>query len=217
MRCGTGRQADFRRRLPNDSGFAGSVPHRVGCSSLLFHRRSIFLSADGSGDRPRSSPHERPGSATMKGTNGHGSNRGFLKGFSVAVLAGAFVAGSGMPLMASPQQSGDSNAAAPQQPSAQQQTAQPQTSSLPDAPQAQAQTPTEQQQAPAPSGSAGAKAATVKGAPVAQPTGAAIAPAQQRGHHSLLVRVGLLAGAGIAVGTAVALAERSPSRPPGAR
>jgi hypothetical protein len=147
----------------------------------------------------------------MNGTHGNGSNRGFLRGFSVVFLAGAFVVSGGIPLLASPQQSSDPNAAAQQQPDPQQ------TSSLPDAPQAQTQTPAAQQQAPAPSGSAGAKAATVKGAPVAQPTGAAIAPARQRGHHSLLVKVGLLAGAGIAVGAAVALAERSPSRPPGAR
>jgi hypothetical protein len=151
----------------------------------------------------------------MNGTPGNGS--GSLRGFSVVLLAGAFVVSSGMPLLASPQQSSDPNAAASQQPAAQQQPAQPQTTSLPDAPQAQTQAPAAQQQAPAPSGSAGAKAATVKGAPVAQPTGAAIAPARQRGHHSLLVKVGLLAGAGIAVGAAVALAERSPSRPPGAR
>lgn len=149
----------------------------------------------------------------MNGRHGNGSNRGFLRGFSVVMLAGAFVVASGMPLLASPQQSTDANAAAPQQPAAQ--AEQPQTNSLPDAP--QAQTSSSQQQAPAPSGTAGAKAAPVKGAPVAQPTGAAIAPARQRGHHSLLLKVGLLAGAGIAVGAAVALAEASPSRPPGAR
>lgn len=148
----------------------------------------------------------------MNGTLRSGS-RELLRDVSVVLLAGAFIVSSGTPLLASPQQSSDP----PQQPSSQQQPAQSQANSLPDAPQAQTQTPAEQQQAPAPSGSAGAKAATVKGAPVAQPTGAAIAPARQRGHHSLLVKVGLLAGAGIAVGTAVALAERSPSRPPGAR
>jgi cytoskeletal protein RodZ len=152
----------------------------------------------------------------MNGTSGNGSNRGFLKGFFVVLLGGAFVVSSGMPLLASPQQSSDPNAAAPQPAAQQQPEQQAKDSSLPDEPQAQTQTPAEQQ-TPAPSGSAGAKAATVKGAPVAQPTGAAIAPAQQRGHHSLLVKVGLLAGAGIAVGATVALAERSPSRPAGAR
>ena len=155
----------------------------------------------------------------MNGTYGYGSNRGFLKGFSIALLTAAFVMTTGMPLLAAPQQANDANAAAqqpPSQPQADQQSTPPQATSLPDAPQAQTQTSAAQQQA-APSGSAGAKAATVKGAPVAQPTGAAIAPAKQRGHHSLLVKAGLIAGAGIAVGTAVALAERSPSRPPGAR
>jgi predicted lipid-binding transport protein (Tim44 family) len=152
----------------------------------------------------------------MNGTHCNCNSHGFLKGFSVVLLTGAFVVSNGMPLMASPQQqSGDSNTAAQQQPVPQ--PDQQQTDALPEAPQAQTQTPAAQQQAPAPSGSAGAKAATVKGAPVAQPTGAAIAPARQRGHHSLLVKVGLLAGAGIAVGAAVALAEASPSRPPGAR
>jgi hypothetical protein len=67
-----------------------------------------------------------------------------------------------------------------------------------------AQTPSSQQPAPAPSGAAGAKAANVKGAPVAQPAGAAVAPARQRGHRSLLIKLGVMAGAGIAVGAVVA-------------
>jgi hypothetical protein len=85
---------------------------------------------------------------------------------------------------------------------------------LPEAP--QAQDDQTQQQTNPPSGAAGAKAAPVKGAPVAQPAGAAIAPVRQRGHRSLLIKLGLIAGAGIAIGAAVALSERSPSRPPGA-
>ena len=43
-----------------------------------------------------------------------------------------------------------------------------------------------------------------------------MAPVRQRGHRSLLIKLGLLAGAGIAVGSVVALSERSPARPPGA-
>lgn len=126
---------------------------------------------------------------------------------SIALLAGAFLISSEMPLLASPQQSSQSNT-----------TSQNQNDSLPDAPQSQTSpAPSNQQQpAPAPSGAAGAKAATVKGAPVAQPAGAAVAPPRQHGHRSLLIKIGLLAGAGIAVGAAVALSERSPSRPPGA-
>jgi hypothetical protein len=129
----------------------------------------------------------------------------YSKCFSIAMLAGAFLMSSEMPLLASPPQSSQSSTAS-----------QKQDDLLPDAPQPQsAQTTPSQQPAPAPSGAAGAKAATVKGAPVAQPAGAAVAPARQRGHRSLLIKLGLLAGAGIAVGAAVALSERSPAQPPG--
>ena len=67
-----------------------------------------------------------------------------------------------------------------------------------------------------PSGAAGAKAAPAKGAPASRPVGSAIAPAKQRERRSLLIKVGLVAGACVAVGTAFALSKGSPSRPPGA-
>jgi hypothetical protein len=134
------------------------------------------------------------------------TRRTYSKCFSIAILTVAFLISSEMPLLASPPQSGQANTAS-----------QKQDDSLPDAPQAQsAQTPSSQEPASTPSGAAGAKAANVKGAPVAQPAGAAVAPVRQRGHRSLLIKLGLLAGAGIAVGAAVALSERSPARPPGA-
>jgi hypothetical protein len=129
------------------------------------------------------------------------------KCFRIATLAGVFVIASEMPLLARPQQSAQSNTAAPKD------------DSLPDAPQLQtlqAQDPqATQQPTQAPTGAAAAKSIPVKGAPVAQPVGAAVAPARQRGHRSLLIKVGLLLGGGIAVGTVVALSERSPTRPPG--
>jgi predicted lipid-binding transport protein (Tim44 family) len=139
--------------------------------------------------------------------NRNRTGRTYSKCFSITLLASAFLISSDMPLLASPRQSSQSDTAS-QKPD----------DSLPDAPQPQAaQTPQNQEQpAPAPSGAAGAETANVKGAPVAQPAGAAVAPARQRGHRSLLLKVGLLAGAGIAVGSAVALSERSPARPPGA-
>jgi hypothetical protein len=47
--------------------------------------------------------------------------------------------------------------------------------------------------------------------------GAAVAPPRQRGYRSLLIKLGLLAGAGIAAGSVVALSQgRSQTRPPGA-
>lgn len=129
--------------------------------------------------------------------------RAYSRCFSIAMLTGAFLISSEMPLLA--QQASQSNTAG-----------QKQDDSLPDAPQAQQPAPPPpNQQTPVPSGAAGAKTATVKGAPVAQPAGAAVAPVRQRGHRSLLIKLGLAAGAGIAVGSVVAMSERSPSRPPG--
>lgn len=164
------------------------------------------------------------------------------KCFSVGLLTSAFLVASEMPLLANPpqaaqpssdqsnssqtssSQTGSHQTNSGQTSSGQSGASQPGTAtqrtddSLPDAP--QATTPPSQtgQQQPevAPSGTAGAKAATVKGAPVAQPAGAAVAPARQRGHRSLLIKLGLLAGAGIAVGTVVALSAKSQPRPPGA-
>ncbi len=108
--------------------------------------------------------------------------------------------------------SGDGNAAVP-----------PLNVQLPDAPTpaqpAQSgQNDSTQQQNPnaVPSGAAGAKAPAVKGAPAAQPVGAAIAPAKQRQRRSLLIKAGLIAGACVAVGSAFALSKASPSKPPGA-
>jgi hypothetical protein len=129
----------------------------------------------------------------------------------IAVLAGAIVVSSGPPLMAVAQQSGQSEAGQSQ--SGESSAGAQNNESLPEAPQAQS-TQSPPQTTP-PSGAAGAKAAAVKGAPVAQPVGAAVAPARQRGHHSLLIKVGLAAGAAIAVGTVVALSAKSPTRPPG--
>jgi hypothetical protein len=133
------------------------------------------------------------------------TSRTYSKRFSIAMLVGAFLISTDMPLLASPPQSSQSTTAGQNQKD---------KDSLPDAP--QPQSAAGQQTAPAPSGAAGAKAATVKGAPAAQPAGAAVAPVRQRGHRSLLIKLGVLAGVGIAVGAAVALSETSPSRPPGA-
>lgn len=138
------------------------------------------------------------------------TGRTYSRCLSIAVLTSAFLIWSEAPLLANPPQSSQSDADA---------SSQKQDNSLPDAPQAQsAQTLSSsgQQNTPVPSGAAGAKAPNVKGAPVAQPAGAAVAPVRQRGHRSLLIKLGLLAGAGVAIGAAVALSERSPSRPPGA-
>ena len=100
----------------------------------------------------------------------------------------------------------------------------PSSNALPDAPshaqpvQQSTESSSIQQQSPnsVPSGAAGAKAPTVRGAPASRTVGAAIAPAKQRQRRSLLIKVGLVAGACVAVGSAYALSKGSPSKPPGA-
>src|SRR6185369_2128355 len=56
-----------------------------------------------------------------------------------------------------------------------------------------------------------------KGSAASKPAGAAIAPAKQRRTRSLLIKLGIIAGAGAALGTVYGLSKGSPSRPPGAR
>lgn len=124
----------------------------------------------------------------------------YSKAVLIVIVSVGFLVSSQSPAWACPSQSnGTAN------------EAQKTDDSLPDAPQAQSG----QESTQSPTGAAGAKAAPVKGAPAAKPVGAAVAPVRQRGHRSLLIKLGLIAGAGIAVGTVVALSERSPSRPPG--
>jgi len=68
-----------------------------------------------------------------------------------------------------------------------------------------------------PSGTAAAPAVPITGQVVSRPAGAAIAPRKQRQVRSFLIKFGLLAGAGVAIGTVAALALASPSRVPGTR
>lgn len=73
-------------------------------------------------------------------------------------------------------------------------------------------------QAPAstqPSGTAVAPPVQVSGGAASKPAGVAIAPPKQRQVRSLLIKLGVLAGAGVAIGTVVGLSAASPSRVPG--
>jgi len=98
--------------------------------------------------------------------------------------------------------------------------------SLPDAPSAAqdnqdrdastqqpAQSATEPSQVP--SGTAAARNGSAKGGAASKPAGAAIAPAKQHQRRSLLIKLGLIAGAGVAIGSVAALSKGSPSNPPG--
>jgi len=68
-----------------------------------------------------------------------------------------------------------------------------------------------------PVGTAAAESIETTGVAASNPAGAAIAPAKQRRTRSILIKVGALVGAGVAIGTVAALSSASPSRPPGAR
>ena len=114
-------------------------------------------------------------------------------------------------------------------PAASQSPAQSQTDSFPDSPGstrsqvaentspfAGQQSLTAQQQDQEPVGTAAAAGVETTGVAASKPAGAAIAPAKQRRTRSFLIKVSAIVGASVAVGTVVALANASPSRPPGA-
>lgn len=73
---------------------------------------------------------------------------------------------------------------------------------------------TEQQQSPQkPVGTAAAPPEGAAGVTASRPAGAVIAPAKQRRARTILIRVGLLVGAGVALGTVLALTHATPSQP----
>jgi len=70
----------------------------------------------------------------------------------------------------------------------------------------------QQDGAPKPVGTAAAPYEKITGVTASRPAGAVIAPAKQRRVRSILIRVGVVVGAAVAVGTVVALSHGSPSR-----
>jgi hypothetical protein len=66
---------------------------------------------------------------------------------------------------------------------------------------------------PAPVGTAVAPYEKGMGIAASRPAGAVIAPAKQRRTRSFVIKVSLIVGAAVAVGTVVGLSEASPSRP----
>lgn len=76
--------------------------------------------------------------------------------------------------------------------------------------------PADQQKPPNPNepvGTAAAPVVTPEGAPASRPAGAAIAPIKQRRTRSFAIRVALLVGAAVAIGTVAGTTLASPSRP----
>ena len=64
-----------------------------------------------------------------------------------------------------------------------------------------------------PVGAAAAPYEPTLGIAASRPAGAAIAPAKQRRVRTILISLGVIAGAGIAVGSVAALSHGSPSKP----
>jgi hypothetical protein len=64
-----------------------------------------------------------------------------------------------------------------------------------------------------PVGAAAAPSESTMGVAASRPAGAAIAPAKQHRVRSIVIRVGLIVGAGVALGTVLALSRGTPSRP----
>lgn len=65
----------------------------------------------------------------------------------------------------------------------------------------------------APVGTAAAPYEKPLGVPASRPAGAVIAPAKQKRSRSILIRVAIVVGAAVAIGTVVGLSTASPSRP----
>jgi len=84
------------------------------------------------------------------------------------------------------------------------------TQPLPAAPSPQGQS---QQSMQEPVGTATAEGVPTVGGAASRPAGEAIAPAKQNQRHSLLLKVGLIAAAGVAGGVVYALSKGSPSKP----
>ncbi len=118
---------------------------------------------------------------------------------------------SAAPETAQPQQSAPPNAPARQDPPLPppSETSQTGTAATQSQPQPQEQTPHE------PLGTAAAESVQTTGVAASRPAGAAVAPAKQRRVRSILIKVGALVGAGVAIGTTMALSQGSPSKPPG--
>lgn len=68
-----------------------------------------------------------------------------------------------------------------------------------------------------PVGTAAAETATTTGFAASRPAGAALAPAKQKRSRTILISVGAIAGAAVALGLVLALSKGTPSKPPGSQ
>jgi hypothetical protein len=109
------------------------------------------------------------------------------------------------PLQPVPAQNQPSTEPAPQNPESS-------TTALPATP-----APQPEPQMQQPLGAATAEGVPTVGGAASRPAGMAIAPDKQRQRRSLLLKLGLIAAAGVAVGTVAALSKGTSSKPSGAK
>ena len=133
-------------------------------------------------------------------------------------------AATALPLQALPSQQLEASASGPAQAQGAGQSGTTPAAATPDSPAGSQTTnppagapqaaPQQQQNgATAPVGTAAAPYEKGVGVAASRPAGAVIAPAKQRRTRSILIKVGLIAAAAVAVGTVVALSSASPSTP----
>ena len=91
----------------------------------------------------------------------------------------------------------------------------PPATSSPAPPQQAPPAPAAQSTTHEPVGTAAAAIGHPAGVAAANPAGNAIAPAKQKRARMLVIKVGAILGAGVAIGTVAALSSGSPSHPPG--
>lgn len=95
-------------------------------------------------------------------------------------------------------------------------TTEPAAQALPNAPSSQQDQSKVKQKDKIPLGAAAAEAGVTAGGAASRPAGSAIAPAKQGQKRSLLIKLGLIAAAGAAIGGVYALSRGTSSVPPGA-
>jgi len=120
--------------------------------------------------------------------------------------------GAGNSAAAAPQPSGSTGPANPDAPVSQSSGTPPSQTGNQNA-SSSSQSTSSQQNNAQPLGTAAAPYVKPSGVAASRPAGAVIAPAKQKRSRAFLIRVGLIVGAAVAVGTVVGLSEASPSHP----
>ena len=146
-----------------------------------------------------------------------------ISGVLMRLISGGQILLLAIPLAATAsaqQQTAPASPAEATQPAQSSPTARPQSANVPSAPDPQAAAPTAQSadkqnesDANKPVGTAIAPYEKTMGVTASRPAGAVIAPAKQRRIRAIVIKIGVIAAAGVAIGTVAALSHSSTSQP----